>query len=158
MKFGGLLVALLALIGVVTTSLAQENVPADKILFLHCKWKDGNISLVKAQIRPGTLKTRPAPRGDIAVEIRAGENSSLWSTLIEEPGWQRLEYEDPAHPGQLQHKEVRLTETEFVVRVPYLPGAKRIAFSRVQKPATPGGQTKHSLLSDFALPATEESK
>jgi hypothetical protein len=133
----------------------------DQILFLHLRLKDGVVTLVRSSVKPGRLKTPIASdrKGEIHLELTATNGLSLWSDVMADPTVQRLEYEDPEHPGALKLKEVKVTEAEFIVRVPFHKDAKQLELQRLDRPANraeagaPG--TKKKLLGTVAIPATE---
>jgi hypothetical protein len=103
------------------------------ILFLHLKVTNQVVSLVEANIRPGVLK--PGPEGDSAAlhcELVSDAGKSLWKGSVADPTVRHLEYEDPAHPGKLQHRVVQVDAAEFTLRVPVLPEARRVDFYKVR--------------------------
>jgi hypothetical protein len=132
----------------------------DQILFLHLKLKGDALTLVKSSVSPGRLKTPIAPerKGEIYLELTAGGGLSLWSDVMVDPTLKRMEYEDPEHPGAWKVKEVRVTEVEFTVRVPFHSEAKQLKLYRLDKPASrtdavaPGKVKK--LLGALAVPGT----
>ena len=142
------------------SGLAEEK---DQILFLQLKLKDEAITLVRSSVRPGHLKTPIAPdkKGEIRLELTAADGSSLWHEVMADPTVRRIEYEDPDNPGSLKSKEVRVTEAEFTVRVPFVKAAKQLNLHRLEKPArradaqTPRQAGK--LLGVVALPPAGET-
>jgi hypothetical protein len=131
---GGLLVLLLA---GSPRAQAQTNT-APGILFLHLKVTNQVVSLVEVNLRPGVVK--PGPEADataLCCELVSEAGIPLWKGSIADPTVRHLEYEDPANPGQLQHKVVRVEEAEFTLRVPALPEARRIDFFK-----RPSGSTE----------------
>ena len=154
--------AVLLAIAILTTwgCLADET---DHIVFLHLRLKDGVVTLVRSSVRPGQLKTPIASdkKGEIHLELTATNGVSLWSEVMGDPTVQRFEYEDPDNPGKLKVKEVKVTEAEFTVRVPFYKDAKELKLHRLDKPANlteakaPGATKK--LLGTVAMPAKEDA-
>jgi hypothetical protein len=138
--------ALLALLSLPAPSLRAAEEPASGILFARLRVKDGTFSLVSVANVPGVLKARrgPAVPRDFQVVLEDVDGKELWMEPVDDPTVQRIEYEDPAHPGKLQVKEIRRTEAEFTVRLPAKAGRRQLAIYRMSEaPATavPGPQT-----------------
>ena len=148
-----LLVALLAarLVGA-----AEE--PVAGILFVNLKAKDGRFSFVSATNVPGVLKTHRGaqPQKDFQLVLEDADGKPLWTGSLADPLVQRLEYEDPARPGEILVKEVRLTEAEFSVRLPAKSGRRHLAIYRPPAPQAniPRGlgPPARELVSRVALP------
>ena len=134
----------------------------EQILFLHLKLKDGVVTSLGTVVRPGRLKTPPASqrRGEVSLELVSTNGTLLWSNLVGDPGVQRYEYEDPAHPGTLKRLEVRRTEAEFSVRTPFHPEAAELRLYRLEKTAGGAGSAVRAQgkkpLGIIHLPATED--
>jgi hypothetical protein len=125
---GGLVLLLLA---ASTPAQAQTNTTPG-ILFLHLKVTNQVVSLVEANLRSGVLKPGPEADGTaLCCELVSEAGTPLWKGSIADPTVRHLEYEDPANPGHLQHKIVRVDEAEFTLRVPALPEARRIDFFKL---------------------------
>lgn len=116
---------------------ADEPPRQPGILFVHLRINDGVFSVVGTTNAPGVLKSprnAVAPRGYHLV-LEDGSGRELWWQSLADPTVRRLEYKDPDNPRALKVKEVRLTETECVVRVPDVPGQRRLVLYRVRGPA-----------------------
>jgi hypothetical protein len=144
----------------VLTACCCRGEEKDQILFLHLKLKDDAVTLVRSSVKPGRLKTPFAPdkKGDIHLELTTAEGLSLWSDVMADPTVQRVEYEDPENPGTLKVKEIRVTEVEFTVRVPFHKEGKQFRLHRLNKPAsradaTAAGRVK-KLLGAVAIPVS----
>jgi len=106
--------------------------PASQILFVQVRVKDGAYSIVSATNVSGALKTRRgAPREkDFQLVLEDKDGRELWTDSLADPTVRRLEYEDPARPGVIQVKEVKLSEAEFTVRAPARAGRRHLAIYR----------------------------
>ncbi len=132
----------------------------DQIVFLHLRLKDGVVTLLRSSVKPGRLKTPIASdkKGEIHLELTGTNGVPLWSEVMADPTVQRLEYEDPEHPGTMKIKEVKVAEAEFIVRVPFHKDGRQLNLHRLDKPANravaaaPG--TKKKLLGTVTVPAT----
>jgi hypothetical protein len=133
----------------------------DQIVFLHLKLKDGAITLLRSSVMPGRLKLPIGSdrKGEIQLELTAMDGSSLWSEVMSDPTLQRFEYEDPAHPGTLKIKEIKVAEAEFTVRVPHHVDARQLKIHRLGTPATATEvrtvRTARKLLGTVAIPRAE---
>jgi hypothetical protein len=128
----------------------------EQILFQHFKLKDDVVTLVQSTVRPGVLKSpvTSEKNGELYLELLGGNGSTLWSDVLDDPTVQRMEYEDPDHPGQLKTHWVQSTEAEFTVRVPFHKAAKQLRVQRLASPALKTdaiGQAK-IMLGTFELP------
>ncbi|HEY5912600.1 MAG TPA: hypothetical protein VJA21_18520 [Verrucomicrobiae bacterium] len=114
---------------------AEEN---NQILFLHLRLKGDAIALVSSAVKPGRLKTPVAPdkTGGLELELMSTNRAKLWSDVIHDPTVRRFEYEDPDRPGELKVKEVKVTEIEFTVRVPYHEDGGELKVYRLERQAT----------------------
>jgi hypothetical protein len=153
------LLVLTTLIGVLDAYPLRGAEPATvppRILFLHLRVANGVFTVLSATNAPGILKARrdvaPARAYRIALEDAAGQ--VRWIQRLADPTVQRFEYEDPDQPGKLRVKEVRLPEAEFLVRVPDLPGRRRLAVYRTALPdaALSSVRAKETLVTRIELP------
>jgi hypothetical protein len=128
---------LLALITLSVPALRAAEEPAEGILFVRLHVKDGVFSLVSATNVPGVLKARRsvAPARDFQIALEGADGKELWMEEIGDPTVERIEYEDPARPGQIQVKEVRRSEAEFTVRLPAKAGRRQLGIYRRSKTA-----------------------
>ena len=103
-----------------------------RFFFLTFRLKAGALTLVKARVMPGTLKPqRDGTQPDaLRFVLEQAADESLWSRRLDDPSVQRLEYEDPDHPGQIKSKTVQLDDVEFIVRAPYHPNARQVVIYR----------------------------
>lgn len=103
-----------------------------RIVFLRVRLKADAITLVKATTQPGTLKAprSPGTKREIQFDLVSNSGAALWSGAMDDPSIERLEYEDPDHPGQIKVKEIKRSEVEFTVRVPWKKEARQVAFYR----------------------------
>jgi hypothetical protein len=129
---------LLGLILCLSLRAAEED---EKFLFLTLRYKDGAITLVKSAVVSGTLKPqRNSARPDaLQIHLEKTEGESAWSLVMDDPSVRRYEYEDPDQPGVIRSKEVRVNDTEFIIRAPLLPGVRHLAVYR-QEPPAPGAK------------------
>jgi hypothetical protein len=118
------LIAMLSLSGFVP-GLAED---APQILFLTLKLEKDQVSLIRSATAPGTLKPSVTHPQGLEMELTSGAGQLLWRQSVTDPSIQRLEYEDPDHPGRIVMKVVQLTNVEFTVRVPALTNAQRLHF------------------------------
>src|SRR6058998_718719 len=97
--------------------LLTAEEPAAGILFVNLKVKDGLFSLVSVTNAAGVLKARRGapPHQDFQLVLEDTEGKELWTGWLADPTVQRLEYGNPARPGEIQVKEVRVSEAECVV-------------------------------------------
>ena len=143
------------------TATAQSE--QDKFFFLTFRLTNGVVTLVKSEVKPGTLKPQRDSTRAVALRfvLEKAEDEGLWSRRIDDPSVQRLEYEDPDHPGEIQSKTVQLDDVEFIVRAPYRKEVRHVAIYREElQPAVAGEKAappKKELLVRIPLPV-EESK
>jgi hypothetical protein len=133
-----MLFAVMPLVSLFGASQAKAQSPnAAQIVFLHCKMKNDTLTFVKSNIRPGVVKQRRGgeTRGEIAYEVLSSSGELLWHGEIEDPLLQRFEYADPANPGRIKIKYVKLNEGDFTLRLPFKPEAHRIKFYRLESSA-----------------------
>ncbi len=115
-----------------------------QIVFLHLRMKDDTLTLVKSASRPGIVKQRRLVEkpGGIYYELVSSSGKPLWQGVTADPLQQRLEYEDPDHPGQLKIKYVKLNEIEFTLRLPFKPEMRRLELYRLAPAAPNSGRPK----------------
>jgi hypothetical protein len=118
-------------------ALGQAN--SAKIAFLHLKMESNQVTLLSASVSPGVLKRLPDYRAAIDLEVANAAGQVLWANRVANPLIRRLEFEDPEHPGVILNKLVQLTNAEFTVRVPVLPGSHHVNLYAQQ--AAPGTNT-----------------
>lgn len=108
-----------------------------KFLFLTLRYKDGVITVVRSALVSGTLKPqRNSTRPDaLHIALEKGEGETAWSVAIDDPSVRRYEYEDPQQPGVIRSKEVKLNDTEFIVRAPVVAGVRHLGVYRHEPPA-----------------------
>ena len=131
---------LLAACGV---SLVFAQEPAPQIFFLHLKLESNQVSLVSASVAPGTLKRFSEHRPALDLEVATSDGQVLWTNNVANPSIRHLEYEDPGHPGEIISKEVQLTNTEFMVRVPAFRDAHHVNFYLAQSSAETNAAVAH---------------
>ena len=148
----------LLLAGAILTACCCRAEEKEQILFLHLKLNDNTITLVSSSVRPGHLKTPLVPdkKGYVQLELTSTNGTVLWNDVIADPRVRRFEYNDPDHPGALKAKQVKVTETEFSLRVPFHKDAKQLKVHKLNKPANReeaalGGRAK-KLLCSLTLP------
>jgi hypothetical protein len=114
-----------------------QSLRTAQIVFLHCKMKNDTLTLVKSNIRPGVVKQKRGSeiRGKISYAMLSSAGKLLWRGAMEDPLLQRFEHADPANPGQIKIKYVKLNEADFTLRLPFEPEAHRIEFYRLESPA-----------------------
>ncbi len=150
----------LSLIGFRTATAQPEQ---DKFFFLTFRLKAGVVTLVKSQVMPGTLKPQRDSTRAVALRfvLEKAEDQPLWSRRVDDPSVQRLEYEDPDHPGEIRSKVVQLDDVEFIVRAPYRKEVRHVAIYREELSPPVAGEKaappRKQLLVRIPLPQ-EESK
>jgi len=126
-----------------------------QIVFLHLRMKNDTLTLVKSALRPGLVKQRrPVEKtGGIYYDVVSSSGKSLWQGVTGDPSQQRLEYEDPDHPGQLKIKYLELKVTEFTLRIPFKPEMNRLELYRMAPAAPDSGRPKvvRKLISSIPL-------
>ncbi|MGC3958332.1 MAG: M64 family metallopeptidase [Verrucomicrobiota bacterium] len=80
----------------------------------------GKITLEKAQLVAGTLKPQQNSTDEklLLISLEQTKDIAHWSLSIDDPSVQRLEYEDPEHPGALKTKWVTSDDAAFIVLAP----------------------------------------
>ncbi len=121
----------LLLLGFLASSCPLQAQEEGGIVFLRLALRNGTVSLVGCDVRPGTLKGRSggSQAGGLVVDVRAANGRLLWSGSIPDPLVRRYEYEDPAQPGSLKPVVVTRDSAEFSVRIPYFAETDRVEFS-----------------------------
>ena len=151
-------VAGLGLLGMMTpTPMGAQSNSAPQILFLHLRVKNQAVSLMGSVTRPGVLKPpRDAAPGDLHYELSSASSKPLWKAAVADPTILRLEYEDPPGSGNLKRKTVVLNETEFTVRVPVVPEARRVDFYKLEPAGAPNAKGERAMtrraLGNLSLP------
>jgi hypothetical protein len=147
--------------------VGQQPPPAgDTFLFLTLRMRTGEVSVVRSQIVPGTLKPQPAPRAPepLAVVLEDSDGTELATARLDDPSLRRFEYEDPDQPGAIKARTVPVDDTEFIVRVPQPARATRVAVYREAAGAAGTGSTERvkppdrKLLKRLDLPKAQEAK
>jgi len=132
---------------------------ADQIVFLHLRRDAAGVTLLKTATRPGRLKPQPPGlnTGPLEYELASASDAVLATGRLLDPLLQRLEYEDPAQPGQLRQKIVERPEAQFTLRVPHHAAARLIRFY-LRQPATPGlsAQSTREMIAEISLPLSSE--
>jgi len=128
-----------------------------KFLFLTLRSKDGVITVMKSAVVSDTLKPqRDSAKPDaLRITLEKTEGESAWSVAIDDPSVRRYEYEDPEQPGVIRVKEIKLKETEFIVRAPLVAGVRHLAVYRREPPAPgakPSAAPTNKMLVRYALP------
>src|ERR1019366_2018364 len=140
---------LLAACGV---NLVFAQAPAPQIFFLHLKLESNQVSLVSASVAPGTLKRFSEHRPALDLGVVTSDGQVLWTNNVANPSIRHLEYEDPDHPGEIISKEVQLTNTEFMVRVPAFRDAHHVNFYLAQSSADTNAAAAHPLETTVPAP------
>jgi hypothetical protein len=135
-------------------AFAQELPP--QICFLHLSLESNQVSLVSATVAPGKLKVFPAQDAVLGLEVATAAGQVLWTNRVADPSFRHLEYEDPDHPGQILSKEVRLTNTEFTVRIPVMRDAHHVNFYRLNSSSTTNGAGANPSTAQVTSPARQE--
>lgn len=130
----------------------------DQILFLHLRLQDDTVTLVKSDTRPGRLKVPVGSRkGEIILELLASDELVLWSSVIQDLRFRRIEFPDPDHPGALKTKLITSHAAEFTVRLPFHAAARQVRLQRLEK--TVNGSrpmtATAALMGTITLPATQ---
>jgi len=109
-----------------------------KILFLRLRIQNDSITLVQSSVRPGTLKQTVGYAKIDGIEYRcqSADGLTLLSNVMSDPTVRRYEFEDPAQPGTLSVKQVKLKDVEFTLRIPFKDEMRRVEFFRVVSPGT----------------------
>ncbi len=122
----GIILFLLLSLAAAMRAAAQDAVP--RMLFLHLKMETNQVSLLGASVAPGKARPAAGEASQLQVEIADAAGQLLWTNSVSDPTVRRLEYEDPEHPGSILHKDVQMTNVEFVVRAPALANARQVSF------------------------------
>ena len=109
------------------------------MLFLNLKVQaDQSVKLLSSVARPGVLK--PSANADsfsgIHYDLLDKGGKSLWHAAIPDPTHRVLEHLDRSESRKLVQSRVEMPNAEFMVRVPALSNAVRVAFYRWSKTAT----------------------
>ena len=137
---------------VLTIGLAEQvfaQVDPARIAFLHLKMDSNQVTLLSASVSPGVLKRFPEYRAAMDLEVATASGQVLWTNHVANPLIRRLEFEDPEHPGVILSREVQLTNAEFTIRVPALPGAHHVNFYAMQ----PASETNTTPAAPSVAPA-----
>jgi hypothetical protein len=129
----------------------------NQFLFLTLRLKNGTVTLEKAQTVAGTLKPQlnSTDERPLLITLEQTKDIAQWSLAIEDPSVQRLEYEDPEHPGMLKSKLVVIEDIEFIVRTPLITGVRHLAVHRKTTQITQAvgnSSVTNSLLARIELP------
>ena len=149
-------IGLIAVLSVLLPLGAQAS-DTNQFLFLTLRLKGGVVTLEKAQIVKGTLKPQlnSTEEKPLLITLEQTKGIAEWSLTMDDPSIQRLEYEDPEHPGTLKTKLETVDDIEFIVRTPLITGVRHLAIERkatqTQRPAGSAGVT-NSLLARIELP------
>jgi hypothetical protein len=138
--------------------VATASPAGEQILFLHLRRGPEGVTLLKKTIRPGHLKALPA-NGPFQFEVVNADGAVLQSGAMRDPAAKRLEYEDPAHPGQLLVREVNADTAEFIVRIAGDSSARAVRFY-LKKTSAEGklsAQTAREFLGEVALAPKAET-
>jgi hypothetical protein len=127
----------IAILGL-TSLKADLGHAQNKILFLRLRFHNNSITLVQSNVRPGVLKQSAdfLKSGGIEYQCQTAAGQLLLSSLMNDPSIQRYEFEDPEHPRTLRMKEVKLTDVEFTLRIPFKEDIRRVEFFRVEPQGT----------------------
>src|SRR5512141_868274 len=106
-------------VAIATAPLHGQERTDGGIIFLRMVLQGGKVGLVSSEVRPGTLKGRPASlqSNRVMVDVLSANGTLLWSGSVPDPSVHRYEYEDPARPGTLVPVVVTREATEFSVRI-----------------------------------------
>jgi hypothetical protein len=126
------LIAILGLISLKTDLLYAQH----KILFLRLRILNDSITWVQSSVRPGVLKKAVdfARNGEIEYQCQSATGLLLSSSVMNDPSVHCYEFEDPDQPGTLRMKEVKLTDVEFTLRIPFREDICRVEFFRIELP------------------------
>ncbi|MGE5313563.1 MAG: hypothetical protein ACM3Q4_02605 [Acidobacteriota bacterium] len=125
--------------------LMTESLHAQgQILFLRLRMQNDSVRLVESSLRPGMVKqVRKAPEsGVIEYECLTHAGEVVFRGRMSDPSLRRYEYEDPAEPGRIAVRHVRVKDAEFTVRVPYREGLRRVDFYRKNSNASSGASVR----------------
>ena len=137
-------VLLIAAVAIALPAANAQSQSEAQIVFLHVRMKNDTLTLVKSALRPGLVKQRRLVEkaGGIYYEVLSSSGKSLSQGVTADPSQQRLEYEDPDHPGQLKSIHLELKEAEFTLRIPFKPEMHRLELYRMAPAAPASGRQK----------------
>jgi hypothetical protein len=120
----------IAVFSCVGVSVAPANDGSAGITFLHLRATADGFELIDAKTVNGSLRSGryDSARPGLHVEVRSADDHLLFRDVYPDPTINRLEYEDPEHPGKILAKEI--TKQEFTIRVPYFAEGRTVHFYR----------------------------
>lgn len=142
-------------------SAIAQRTKSDRIVFLRLKLKHDSVAVLRATVRPGTLKSpRAALAGEgLAYDVVSSDGRVLWHGLIDNPLVRRYEYEDPAEAGRLKSGMIVSDEAEFTIRIPLREGMQLLRMEMIAR--NPKGGTRGAMrtpLGPVTIPPVEEWK
>jgi hypothetical protein len=140
-----------ALIGTAALVPALRASAADSsphIVFLTLHWETNTLSLLRADIVPGTLKPGPEVLHGVSFHVQNAAGTILQTGQIGRPWVRHYEVGDPGRGGAITSKIVEFPSAKFTLRIPYDPAATTIEFVDPEQ-----GRTPSRSLGRVALPA-----
>ena len=138
--------------------LLQAELPpaasAESIWFLQIHVEKEGCRLVRADVRPGHLKSPRfgQPKGAWACELCDGDGRLLWKGSMEDPRRRRIEASDPALDGAWAPRVVVLDQADCTLRLPYIPSARELRLGPAPVQPRPAGSKTLDL--KFSIPLT----
>ena len=145
-------VFLIALV-VAPVTTAEEN-SSPQIAFLQLEFDSNGVSLLKATIVDGTLKTPRAKLLSLGYyyEAVSADSTVRYQGTFENPLVQRFEFHDPDNPGEIKIKVVELAKAVVVVRLPFGQNMHSLDIYQISSTDAKGlGLPKYNLISRISL-------
>ncbi|MDB6027818.1 MAG: hypothetical protein JWM68_4041 [Verrucomicrobiales bacterium] len=134
-----LFLGLLLMLMICSPGALRADAGTNQFLFLTIQIKGGVLTMQKASVVAGSLKPQQDSKDAeaLVVALEDAEGKDRWSLAMEDPTIQRLEYEDPQHPGVIKSTVTHLDDVEFIARVPLMIGVRHVAIYRKEKNVPP---------------------
>lgn len=142
-----------------STTGAETNQPAGKILFLTLVFENDAITLAESVVRPGTLKTPRLPPENKALQyqVLSDTGNLLFKGTFDDPRIERIETFEENGRGKIIVREGLKTRAEFMIRTPYQATARTVRF--LARPAPGQAALKSSepvVIAEIQLPELAE--
>lgn len=127
----------LFLVLVTIPGFATETNAPPRLWFLQIKWTgEQNFTLVKTIVASGSIKPTPEVADGLHFELQDANGKSLWQASTADPRKPAIEHADLADRGQLKALQLAVPTAEFMIRVPALTNATKVAFYQIANPST----------------------
>jgi hypothetical protein len=138
-------------------ALPRVNPEKERIVFLRLRRDTNGVTLLKATVHDGHLKTAFA-RGPLEFEVARSDGVILQTGALKDPTITRLEFEDPEHPGEIRVREIKRDSAEFMLRVRFEAAASILRFykSAESMPGKLGAKADRQLIGEIPLSKVAE--